>query len=130
MILQTTLSLAAAAAILNVWIMIRVSALRVSGKVIHGDGGNAALMKRMRAHANFVENVPLALILIAAIEISAKGGLWLSVWGGVFMLARIAHAFGMDGTSANKLRMIGTIITMLTQLGLAIVAILISMGVI
>ena len=87
-------------------------------------------MQRMRAQLNFIENTLIVLILIAAIEISGKGGLWLSVWGGVFMLARIAHAFGMDGTSANKLRMIGTIITMLTQLGLAIVAILISMGVI
>lgn len=128
MILQTTLSLAAAAAILNVWIMIRVSALRVSGKVIHGDGGNAALMQRMRAHANFVENVPLALILIAAIEMSGKGGTWLAVVGAAFMLGRVAHVIGMDKPGANPLRAGGTMITMLTHIGLAVMAVLIALG--
>ena len=128
MILQTTLSLAAAAAIINIWIMIRVSALRHSAKVIHGDGGNATLMQRMRAHANFIENVPLALILIGAIEMTGKGGTWLAVVGAVFMLGRVAHVIGMDKTGANPLRAGGTMITMLSHLGLAVMAVLIALG--
>lgn len=128
MILQTTLSLAAAAAIINIWIMIRVTSLRLSAKVIHGDGGNAPLLQRMRAHANFVENVPLALILIAVIEMTGKGGTWLAVVGAVFMLARVAHVIGMDRTGPNPFRAAGTMITMLTHLGLAVMAVLIALG--
>ena len=42
------------------------------------------------------------------------------------MLARVAHAIGMDGATGNLPRMIGTVVTMLTQLGLAIAAILVA----
>ena len=76
MILQTTLSLAAAAAIINIWISMRIGKVRMADRVIHGDGGNALLQQRMRAHLNFIENTPLALLLIAVIELSGKGGQW------------------------------------------------------
>ena len=128
MILHTTLALAAAAAFINIWHVSRIGKVRMAEKIIHGDGGNPLLMQRMRAQLNFVENTLLVLILIAAIDISGKGGMWLPIWGGVFMLARVAHAIGMDSAGANKLRMIGTIVTILTQLGLAIVAIVIAKG--
>lgn len=128
MVLPTTLSLAAAAAIINLWLAIRIGQMRASAKVLHGDGGNTGLMQRMRAQANFIENVPLALILIGAIELAGKGGQWLAIVGGVFMLARVAHGLGMDSTKANPLRAGGTLITMLTLLGLSIVAILIALG--
>jgi uncharacterized protein len=128
MLLPTTLSLAAAAAIINLWISMRVGSLRMAGKILYGDGGNEALLRRMRAHANFAENTPLVLILIGVIEITGKGGNWLSVVGGIYMLARIAHAIGMDGGSAQRLRTAGALITMLTLLGLAVVAVLITLG--
>ena len=75
MILQTTLSLAAAAAAINLWLFIRISQLRFGRKIVHGDGGEPLLARRMRAHANFAENLPLVLILVAAIEMTAKAGL-------------------------------------------------------
>lgn len=128
MLLQTTLCLAAAAAVINIWLGTRISRVRMSAKILHGDGGNEGLMRRMRAQANFIENVPLALILIGAIELSTKGGRWLAVVGAVFMLARVAHALGMDSTRPNALRAGGTLVTMLTLLGLAVVAILIALG--
>ena len=128
MILQTTLSLAAAAAIINIWIAIRCGRLRVSEKIMHGDGGNAALMRRMRAHANFIENTPIVLILIAAIEASGRGGQWLAIVGAVFMLGRVSHAIGMDNPGSNPFRMAGVATAMLTQAGLAVVCVLIALG--
>lgn len=128
MILQTTLSLAAAAAIINLWLSIRVGALRRAHGLSHGDGGIAAIAQRMRAHLNFAENAPLALILIAVIELTGKGGQWLAIVGAVFMLARVAHPIGMDKASGSPLRAIGAVVTMLTQLGLAVVAVLIALG--
>jgi uncharacterized membrane protein YecN with MAPEG domain len=129
MILQTTLSLAAAAAVINFWLGFRTGKLRYDAKVLHGDGGNPLLLQRMRAQANFVENTPFVLILIAAIELTGKGGKWLAIVGSIYMLARISHALGMDRTTTNPLRATGFIVTVLTLLGLAAVAVQIALGV-
>ncbi|HKR93576.1 MAPEG family protein [Novosphingobium sp.] len=128
MILQTTLSLAAAAAVINLWLMTRIARLRVGSKVLHGDGGNPLLAQRMRAQLNFIENTPLVLILIAGIEMTGKGGAWLAIVGAVYMLGRVLHPLGMDRTDANVLRGGGILITMLTLLGLSVMAVLIALG--
>jgi uncharacterized membrane protein YecN with MAPEG domain len=128
MVLPTTLSLAAAGAIINLWLSMRIGNLRLKGRILYGDGGNEMLLRRMRAQANFIENAPLALILIAAIELSGKGAQWLAIVGALFMLARLAHALGMDGGSLHRLRSVGALATMLVLLGLAVVAVLIALG--
>lgn len=130
MLLPVTLTAAAAAAILAIWLSIRVGQVRASEKVSLGDGGNEKVVRRMRAHANFVENTPFVLILIAAIEMTGKGGNWLAYVAAIYMLGRIAHALGMDNGRFGKGRMIGTLVTMLTLLGLAIAATLIPLQVI
>ncbi len=129
MLLQTTLSLAAAAAIINIWLGIRCGQVRTKTKISIGDGGNDALIRRMRAHANFVEFTPFVLILVGAIELAGRGGRWLAIVGAVYMLGHVAHGFGMDSGDENKLRMAGVIISMLTLLGLAVWAVLIALGV-
>jgi uncharacterized membrane protein YecN with MAPEG domain len=120
--------MAAAAAIINIWISMRVGSVRHAAKVSVGDGGDERLIRRMRAHANFIENTPLVLILIGAIDLvtTERGGAtWLPVVGAVYMLGRVCHALGMDGGRLQALRGVGTLVTMLTQLGLAVVAVLI-----
>lgn len=129
MILPVTLCTAAAAAVLAIWLMIRVGQVRGSEGVSVGDGGNDTVIRRMRAHANFVETMPFALALIAVIEIAGKGAVWLPYVAGLFVLGRIAHAFGMDENVFAKGRLIGTLITMVTFLGLAVVAVLVSVGI-
>ena len=128
MILQTTLTLAAAAAIINIWLVVRISRLRLSLKVLHGDEGKPQLLQRMRAQANFIEHTPLFLILVAAIELTGKGGTWLALVGSVFMLARVSHAFGMDRQDSNIPRAAGIGVTLLAEVGLAVVAVLIALG--
>ncbi len=54
-LLPITLVTAGAAAIINLWLALRTGAVRRASKVDVGDGGNEALIRRMRAHANFVE---------------------------------------------------------------------------
>lgn len=129
MILPTTLSMAAAAALINVWLMLRCGQVRMKEKINIGTGGSDMMERRMRAQLNFAENTPWVLALIAGIELAGKGGQWLAIIGGVYMLARVAHGFGMDGGSMEKGRGIGVMITMLTQIGLAISAVLIVLGV-
>ena len=123
-----TLSMAGAAAIINIWLAIRIGRIRSSEKIGTGDGGSDALMRRMRAQANFVENAPFFLALIAALELAGHASMGLWIVGYIFMAGRIAHGFGMDGGKAQIGRMIGTIITLLTLLGLAIYAFLIVGG--
>lgn len=128
MILTTTLSMAAAAAIINLWLAIRCGQVRAKAKVIHGDGGNPLLMQRMRAQSNFIENAPLALVLVGLVELAGRGGAWLAPVAGLFILGRLAHAIGMDKPGANLPRGFGAISAMLVQLGLAVVCVLIALG--
>ncbi len=127
MILQTTLSLAAAAVVINMWLAMRCGRLRASEKILHGDGGHEPLLRRMRAQSNFIEYTPLMLILIGVIELTGKGGTWLAIVGAVFMVGRVLHAVGMDNPEVGKPRMIGMLATMLPMLGLAVVAVLIAL---
>ena len=130
MLLPVTLCSAAAAAVLSIWLMIRIGQIRNRAKVIHGDGGDPLLMRRMRAQLNFVESAPFVLALIFAIELAGKGAVWLPWVAAIYFVGRILHAIGMDAASGNKPRMIGTIVTLLTLLGLAIVAVLVVLGVV
>ncbi len=126
--LPVTLAAAAAAAILNIWLSIRIGAVRQAAGISVGDGGNEALQRRMRAQLNFVENTGFVLVLIIAIELSGKGAPWLPFVAATYLIARVAHGFGMDGGKWGKGRMVGTIVTLLTQLGLAVAAVLIVLG--
>ena len=132
MLIPVTLTAAAGAALINIWLSLRIGRLRTTHKISVGDGGNEALNRRMRAQLNFAENVPLVLVLIAALEISGAGRSWGGAWllpvAAVFLLGRIAHGLGMDGGAFGVGRMIGTIVTLLTQLGLAVVAVLVVAG--
>ena len=127
-VLTVTLAAAAAAAILNIWLSIRIGAIRRAAGISVGDGGSEPLQRRMRAQANFVENTPFVLALIAAIELAGAGGTWLQYVAAAYFIGRVAHGFGMDGGSMQIGRMIGTLVTMLTLLGLAVVAALAAAG--
>ena len=73
----------------------------------------------MRAHANFVESAPFVLVLIAALEATGGTNNWLWGLGIVYIVGRLAHGLGMDGGTLGKGRMVGTLTSMLTLLGLA-----------
>ncbi|ABC63819.1 MAPEG family protein [Erythrobacter litoralis] len=127
--LPVTLASAAAAGILAIWLMIRVGQVRRAFQVSIGDGGEEAVTRRMRAHANYVESAPFVLVLIAGIELAAAGGGWLQWVAIAYFVGRILHAFGMEGGSLQIGRVIGTIVTLLTLLGLGVVAALVAAGV-
>ena len=119
MILPITLTIAGAAAILHIWLAGRVSGLRRQFKISLGDGGNEALLRRIRAHANYAENMPIVLILLGLLELAGGDRRILWAAGIAFILARILHAFGMDRPSPSRLRMVGMVASTLVLLGLA-----------
>lgn len=116
-ILPVTLAAAAACALINVWLAIRIGQVRRAEKVSIGDGGNPRLIARMRAQLNFVEYAPIVLILIGLIELAVGTETWLWAVAALFVVARILHAFGMDGWMLG--RQIGITVTLLVTIGLA-----------
>jgi hypothetical protein len=114
---QVTLVLAAALAVINVWLSIRVGQVRRSEKVSVGDGGNERVIRRMRAHLNFAENAWIVLALVFAIELAQGSSVLLWVAAALFVIGRVLHGLGMDGWGAG--RGAGTAITMVLQLVLA-----------
>ena len=126
MILPVTMTFAGVAAIINFWLALRVGQVRHSQNVSIGDGGNEAVIRRMRAHSNYIESAPFVLILIAVIELAHNGSpapTWLWAVSSVYFLGRVAHGVGMDGGKLAKGRSIGTITTMLALLGLGFYAV-------
>jgi len=120
MILPISLTIAAGAVLLNLWLTMRVGRVRGQEKVSIGDGGNERVIRRMRAHSNFVENTAFVVILLALVELGLGSSIWLWGVGALYLVARILHALGMDGMIWG--RMVGTTVTMLVQLGLAVTA--------
>ncbi|HEV2078903.1 MAG TPA: MAPEG family protein [Allosphingosinicella sp.] len=123
MILPITLTIAGAAALLHIWLSLRVSHLRRLHKVSIGDGGHESVRTRMRAHANFAESTPIFLILLAVVELAKGSSIWLWLAAILFILARLAHPFGMERPAPNALRMGGVAVTWLVLLALGAYAI-------
>lgn len=123
--LPITLVSAGAAAIINAWLAIRVGRARGTAKVSIGDGGDLALIARMRAHSNFVEYTPFVLILIGLVELNIGSMVWLWIVAVAFLLGRVAHGLGMSGLPHG--RQIGTITTLTIMIGLGVYAAILPM---
>jgi len=76
-------------------IAFKAGRLRAQLNVPIGDGGNRDLLLAMRRHANFAEWVPLALVLIALLEMSGVSKSAIHVLGGGLVIARACHALGL-----------------------------------
>lgn len=122
MILPITLTFAAVAVVINIWLAIRIVRLRISGAISHGDGGNVTLSRRIRAQSNFIENAPFVLILCGLIELARGSESWLWALMLIFSLARVAHGMGMDSDQPGPPRKFGTMATLFTLVILAGVA--------
>jgi uncharacterized membrane protein YecN with MAPEG domain len=110
--------------ILVVVLGMRVVLFRFRHKIGLGDGGDRELMKRVRAHANAVENLPLALLLLGGMELNGYPAPWVHGFGATLVVSRTAHAWGLShssGTSAG--RFLGTLFTWLLMLTMATFAI-------
>ena len=126
MLLPITLTLAAACALLNLWLAFRCVRIRVGSKVLHGDGGDPLLARRIRAHANFIEYTPIILILFALIELAIGSPLWLWIGALTYAMARAAHAIGMDADRPTAWRAGGAMLTWAVTAALALAALYVA----
>jgi len=94
---------------------------RRRAKVGLGTGGDPALERAVRVHGNFAEYVPLFLVLLLVAELNGAAVWVLHALGGVFLLSRIGHAYGLSrsgGTSRG--RFFGTLFTWIVLLVAAV----------
>ena len=76
--------------------------------VLYGDPPNMELVEKVRGHQNFLEYVPLFLIVFGAIELAGASAMFLYVVGDLMIVARIAHAIGLKHDNMSHIgRLIG-----------------------
>ena len=76
-----------------------------------GLGDDFGMLQITRAHGNLIENALFFLILMFLLETVAEvSSVFLMVLGDIFLLARIAHAYGITRPEAKSIfRMLGTL---------------------
>jgi uncharacterized membrane protein YecN with MAPEG domain len=111
-------------AIVLVVLGFQVGRLRLRTGISLYDGGDKALAVAIRQHANFIENVPLALLLMMLAELNVTRVFILHALGATLLVARIVHPFGLDYDQVrNPLRGIGSGLTTLVIVAGAALAI-------
>ena len=75
--------------------------LRRRRKLSVGDGGDPSILRKIRAHGNFAEYVPMALLLMAMAEFLGAGAALLHAIGGLLLVGRLAHGWCFLFTDAN-----------------------------
>lgn len=89
---------------------------RADAQTTLGHGDHEELKRRIRAHGNFAEYVPLALLLMGLAELGGTGKLTIVFLGAALLLARISHAYNILIAEAKnpmdlqfrKMGMVGT----------------------
>jgi uncharacterized protein len=93
---------------------------KIGISVLFGEPANMELAQRVRVHQNFLEYVPMILILMGIIEINGGSATFLHFAGLLLIVSRIAHAVGLRyDNMAHPGRAIGAGGTMLVTLAAA-----------
>jgi hypothetical protein len=93
-----------------------------------GDGGLAKLAQAIRAQGNFVEQAPLALIVIGLAEASGARIPVVNILGAALVAARLASAYALNRSlSQSPLRQFGGGVSVLV-LAAASVALLLALA--
>ncbi len=110
MTLQVTSLLAGIFALLMVPLSLQVSMRRAKLGVSAGDANDETLRRRIRAHGNFIEHAPTALIALGLLELGGAAKPLVVSLAVAFFLSRALHAIGMLYTSTPTLRAGGMLI--------------------
>lgn len=116
MTIPTTIFFIGVFALIQVPLTVMVGYRRVQTNIQFLDGGDQTLLRRMRAHANYTENVPIVLLAMAAAEL-AQAPQWLLWAGGISLLVgRLMHAAILVLRGWGLPRALGMIFTFLPML--------------
>lgn len=123
-----TLLFASLHALLLMALVVPIVLHRRRHRIAIGSGGDAVLVRRIRVQANFVEYVPLALLLLALLEIGGLEKLWVWVFGTVLLAGRVLHAVGLSGSAGTSSgRFYGTLLTWVDLVAMALTGIFLAL---
>ena len=117
---MTSVIYASLSAFFIVWLSLNVIKKRRSCKVSIGDGGIEELKLAIAAQSNAIEYIPIALLLLFALEYNQANILLVHLLGLSLIIGRIVHAKGIL-YSNMKQRVLGMQVTIYTIIGLAVV---------
>jgi uncharacterized protein len=104
---------AALLALMFVALSVRTLKMRRSLGIPIGDVGNEAMLRAMRAHANFAEYVPFALFLIYLIEQTGANAGFVQALCLSLLIGRISHAIGISRVKERlAFRVLGMVLTL------------------
>lgn len=111
---------AAILALLLVLLSVRTLLTRRRLKIAIGDSGDQQMLRAIRVHANFVEYVPMALLLLFLLETGGASTTIVHLLCGCLLLGRLSHAFGVSQQKENyRFRVFGMALTFTAILGSA-----------
>ena len=116
---QITLVATAVFVLMSIPMAISVGVRRAKTGILLLHGEDDDLLRLMRAHGNFIEYVPLAILALAGAEIAGTPDWLVASCSGALLLARIIHFFGLCTAADSKARPIGAGLTNATMLVLA-----------
>ena len=111
---MTSVIYASLSALLIVWLSLNVIKKRHSNKVSTGDGGVDDLKLAIAAQSNAIEYIPIALLLLFALEYNKANTIIVHFLGLSLLVGRIVHAKGMLSSSL-KTRVLAMQITIYTS---------------
>ena len=105
---------------LSLWVVKGRAGLRIN----HGHDDHAGLHRRIRAHANFAEYVPLILLELALLESAGGNRLFVRLLLMLLLLARVVHPFGMVAMAHSRRQALcrggGSVLTWAVMLAAAV----------
>lgn len=119
MSLSITAFYAGLLALLYVALTARTILYRRSQRISLGAGESDEMLKRMRVHANFTENTPIGLILLALVEMQQAPVLAVHLLGLMLLIGRLMHAYGVSQSPQIMALRVGGMGLSLTMIGLA-----------
>jgi uncharacterized protein len=126
---MTALEAAALYVGLNILVLIALIFLVIRQRRKHkcaiGDGGHKPLTLAIRAHANAIEVMPMALIGLVVLA-SVGASTWvIHALGGALTVGRILHAYGLSNSEGTSFgRMAGMLLSLVALVGTGIACVL------
>jgi len=123
MTLPVTALAAAICALLLIFMKFKVIGQRVRTETMFGAGEDAKMKMVRGTHANLAENAPIALILMALLEMTSAHHWTLTGLAALFLIARVLHIYGMyqhHGNGSVRSRQAGVMSTTIAIVAMAL----------
>ncbi|QFT33836.1 Inner membrane protein YecN [Labrenzia sp. THAF82] len=111
-----TLLFIALLALVQIPMTVAVGLRRLKTETHFLDGGDELLLKRMRAHGNFTETVPIVLLAMAAAEYCGAPTSLLWAGGCSLLLGRLVHYGTLVNSGFGNGRAVGMLLTLAPML--------------